>query len=257
MNYEFIVLYPILIIIGVCIGSFLNVVISRLPVKGAFLSNKRSCCPVCNEPIKPYDLIPIISWIILKGRCRNCNAGISIRYPLIELTVAFLAVASYWRFGFTLATPVVFGVTTVLLAITVIDYDTSEIPDSLVIAVAVFAIAAIWCMKDVSLLERAIGLVVISVPLILISLAIKGAFGGGDIKLMAACGFLLGWQATLLAFFIALLIGGCYAIFMILSKKRERGAHMVFGPSICAGVAVSLFFGSEIISWYLQLFMIY
>ena len=257
MNYETVILYPLLIILGACIGSFLNVVISRLPVKGAFLSNKRSCCPVCDEPIKPYDLVPVFSWIMLRGRCRNCKAGISLRYPLIELTGALLAAASYWRFGLEFASLLVFGVTAVLLAISIIDFDTSEIPDSLIIAIGIFAIAAIWVMSGVSILERLIRLVVISVPLLVLSLIINGAFGGGDIKLMAACGFLLGWQATLLAFFIALLLAGCYAIYMISTKKRNRTEHMVFGPAICAGVAVSLFFGSEIISWYLQLFMIY
>ena len=257
MNYESGVIYPFLIIIGLCIGSFINVVISRLPVKGAFLGNKRSCCPECDEPIKVYDLIPVLSWLILRGKCRNCNSKISVRYPIVELTCAILAIASYWRFGLEYATIIAFGVTTVLLAISVIDLKTSEIPDSLIIAIGVFAIAAIWLMPNATLLDRAIGLVSISVPLLIISLIVPGAFGGGDIKLMAAVGFLLGWQATIAAFFIALLLGGSYAVVLIASGKRKRGEHMVFGPAICAGTAIALFFGNEIISWYLRFFMIY
>jgi len=257
MNYELAVIYPFLIIFGACIGSFINVVIERLPVKGAFLSNKRSCCPQCGEVIKAYDLIPVLSWLILRGRCRSCGNQISVRYPAVELTCALLAAASYAVFGLDISTILVFAVTTVLLAISIIDLKTTEIPDSLVIAIGVLAIAAIWIMPDVALLNRAIGLVSVSVPLLIIAVAIPGAFGGGDIKLLAVCGFLLGWQLTLLAFFFALILGGSFAIFLILSGRRKRKEHMVFGPAICAGVAVSLFFGNEIISWYLGLFMIY
>jgi len=257
MNYETGIIYPFLIIIGLCIGSFINVVISRLPIKGAFLGNKRSCCPFCEEPIKAYDLIPVLSWLMLLGKCRSCKARISVRYPLVELACAGLAVFSFWRFGLEYATIIAFGVTTVLLAISIIDLNTSEIPDSLIIAIGVFAIAAIWCFPEVRIIDRLIGLAAVSLPMLLITLAVNGAFGGGDIKLMAAAGFLLGWQSTILAFFIALILGGSYAIFLMLSGKRKRGEHMVFGPSICVGTAVSLFYGNEIIAWYLRVFMLY
>jgi len=89
-----------------------------------------------------------------------------------------------------------------------------------------------------------------------LTLAIPGAFGGGDIKLMAVCGFILGWQLALLAFFIALLIGGSIAVFLLASGKRKRGQHMVFGPAICAGTVTALFFGKEILDWYLQMYFI-
>ncbi|MDR2571153.1 MAG: prepilin peptidase [Oscillospiraceae bacterium] len=256
MNYELTVIYPFLLLFGACVGSFLNVVIARLPIKGAFLSNSRSCCPECKEPIELYDLIPILSWFILKGKCRNCDEFISMRYLIIEVICALLAAVSYWRFGFELAAIPAFAVTAVLLTISVIDFKTSEIPDSLILTIALFAIVAIWAMPETTLLDRGIGLVVISVPLLMASCIKAGAFGGGDIKLMAACGFLLGWQATLLAFFIALLPAGCYAVYMILTGKRDRTQHMVFGPSICIGVTISLFYGNEIISWYLQLFVV-
>ena len=251
------IIFTLILLIGLCIGSFINVVIARLPVKGAFLGKKRSTCPECDEPIKPYDLIPVLSWLILKGKCRNCDAKISMQYPIIELACGFLAMAAYLRFGPVYFTIIAFGVPTILLAISVIDLKTSEIPDSLVIAVGVFAIAAIWLNPEVDIINRLIGLVVISLPMLIITFIVKGAFGGGDIKLMAACGFLLGWQATVLAFFLALILGGSYAIYLMLSGKRSRGEHMVFGPAICLGVAVALFFGNEIISWYLRIFMLY
>jgi len=251
------IIFTLIVLIGLCIGSFINVVISRLPVKGAFLGKMRSYCPLCNEPIKAFDLIPVVSWLILKGKCRNCNAKISVRYPIVEITCAALAVFSYLRFGAEYSTIIAFGVTTVLLAISLIDLNTSEIPDSLVITIGIFAIAAIFLIPDVGLINRLIGLFVISLPMLLLSVAIKGAFGGGDIKLMAAGGLLLGWQAAILAFFLALILGGTYAIFLMLSGKRSRGEHMVFGPAICLGIGVALFYGNEIISWYLQVFMLY
>jgi len=259
MNYD-VIIYIFLVLFGACVGSFLNVVIARLPNKGEFLSKKRSCCPLCEQEIKPYDLIPIFSWFVLRGKCRSCKARISFQYPLVEASGAFLACFSFWRFGFDDVTGfsfvVVFAVAAVLLAISLIDLDTTEIPNSLIISIAVCAIASIWVFPGISLLSRAIGFVAVSIPLLTITLAVNGAFGGGDIKLVAVCGFLLGWQLILLAFFLALIFGGTYAIFLMISGKRKRGEHMVFGPAICLGVAISLFYGYEIISWYTGLFMI-
>jgi len=144
----------------------------------------------------------------------------------------------------------------ILLAIALIDFSTSEIPDSLIIAIVPFAIASIWLIPDVTILSHAIGLVAVALPLLLLTLVIPGAFGGGDIKLIAVCGFLLGWQQTLLAFFIALILGGGVAAFLLLSGKRKRGQHMVFGPAICAGVVVAMFFGKYILDWYLAFYII-
>jgi len=109
-------------------------------------------------------------------------------------------------------------------------------------------------MPGVTLLSHAIGFVAVALPMLLLSLIITGAFGGGDIKLIAVCGFLLGWQLTLLAFFIALLLGGGVAAFLMVSGKRKRKDHIVFGPAICAGVTAAMFFGKEILDWYLAFY---
>ena len=247
-------IYVFSAVTGSLFGSFLNVVIARLPEKGKFFSESRSQCPACGHSIRWYDLVPVFSWIFLLGRCRDCKARISVRYPLVETAVALLAVSSLWYFGLEPITFIVYAVTMILLAIALIDYDTSEIPDSLIIALAPFAIVSIWFLPNVTLLSHAIGLVAIALPMLLLSLAIPGAFGGGDIKLMAVCGLLLGWQLSLIAFFIALLIGGSIAVYLMLSGKRKRGEHMVFGPAICIGVAASIYFGSEIIDLYLSLY---
>ena len=241
--------------IGTLFGSFLNVVITRLPEKGKFLSESRSYCLSCGTTLKWYDLLPVVNWFILLGKCRTCKAHISLRYPLVELMGALLAASAIWWFDFSLFSVIVYAVTMILLAIAVIDFRTTEIPDSLHIALIPFAIASLWLMPDVTILSHIIGIVTIALPMLLLSMAVPGAFGGGDIKLMFVCGLLLGWQLTLLAFFIALLLGGSYAIYLMISKKRKRGEHMVFGPALCAGVALSLYFGSYIIDLYLGLFM--
>ena len=191
------------------------------------------------------------------GRCRDCKTRISPRYPVIEAAGAVFAVICLWFFGLALLALLAFGVIMVLLAIATIDFNTSEIPDSLIIALVPFAIASIWLLPDVSIFSHAIGLVAISLPMLLLTLIVPGAFGGGDIKLIAVCGFLLGWQLTLLAFFIALMLGGGTAIYLLASGKRKRGQHMVFGPAICAGTIIALFYGKDIIAWYLQMYVLW
>jgi len=219
------------------------------------MSDSRSHCPACGKTIRWYDLFPVLSWIILLGRCRDCKAHISPRYPIVETLGALFALACLWFFGLSLLALMVFAVTMILLAIALIDLNITEIPDLLIIALAPLAVASIWLLPDVTLLSHAIGLASVALPMLLLTLAIPGAFGGGDIKLMAVCGLLLGWQLTLLAFFIALLIGGSIAVFLLASGKRKRGQHMVFGPAICAGTVTALFYGNEIIGFYLSLYM--
>lgn len=246
--------YIFFAIFGACIGSFINVVISRLPEKGAFFRNTRSCCPDCGKTIRIYDLFPIVSYLILLGKCRDCKARISPRYPLVETAGALFAMLCIYIFSLTLMALMVYITIMVLLAVSVIDLGTREIPNPLVIALVPPAIASIWLMPDVTLLSHAIGFLSIALPMLLLSLIIKGAFGGGDIKLMAVCGFLLGWQLTLLAFFIALLTGGSVAAFLLITKRRKRKHHMVFGPALCVGITTSLFWGANLINWYLSLF---
>ncbi|MDR1670075.1 MAG: prepilin peptidase [Oscillospiraceae bacterium] len=242
-----------LFVLGSIFGSFLNVVVFRLPKK-AFLSKARSYCPACGETIAWFDLIPVASWIALGGKCRRCKARISPRYPLVELFCGVLAPLCYLRYGFDWRLLIAFGVTLILLAVSLIDLDTMEIPDSLVIALVPFAAGAVWVWREVPLWERAVGLAAVSVPMLLLALLIEGAFGGGDIKLMAVCGFLLGFRNTLLAFMIALLIGGGIAIVLILTKRKKKGAHIPFGPPLCIGTAAALFFGTELITLYLGLY---
>jgi len=148
---------------------------------------------------------------------------------------------------------IAFGVAVLLLAVALIDMDTMEIPNGLVIALIPLAVLVVWLQPEVTLLSRGIGFLAVSLPMLLITMIIDGAFGGGDIKLMAVCGFLLGWQNTLLAFFIAVMLAGSISFWLILRKKAKTGNHIAFGPYLCLGVVTSLLYGKEIIRWYLNL----
>jgi leader peptidase (prepilin peptidase)/N-methyltransferase len=241
-------------VFGALIGSFLNVVVYRLPKK-EFFATARSSCPFCGAVIKAYDLIPVISFILLRGKCRVCRARISVRYPLIELCGVGMALVCYFRFGFSWAALLSFWVFAVLLCVTLIDFDTREIPDALTIALVPAAVAAFWVFPETGWLSRLIGLAAVSLPMFILSRIIKGAFGDGDTLLMAVCGVLLGWQGAVCAFVIAVLLGGGYAVYLLLSGKSKLGAHIAFAPALCAGVAASLLWGREIIGAYLGLFM--
>ena len=238
--------------LGASVGSFLNAAALRRADGRGFISG-RSHCPTCYQVLKWYDLVPVISWLALLGRCRSCRVRIPPRYPLTELTAAIAFALSFTVYGFAYAALLSLGVAVVLLAVSLIDLSTTEIPNGLVIALVPFAVAAVFVFPEVSVLSRGIGFFTVSLPMLIVAIAISGAFGGGDIKLMAVCGFLLGWQNSLLAFFIAVLIGGGFAVYLLVSGKRGRGEHMVFGPALCTGVFIAQLFGYRIVDWYMGL----
>ena len=146
----------------------------------------------------------------------------------------------------------VFCLLTILFIIAQIDQKTMEIPNGLVIACMIPAGVAIFAFPQVTIGARLSGIVSVSLPLLLLTLAIPGAFGGGDIKLMAVIGFFLGWKMCLTAFALAVLIGGLYGIVLLLSKKKGGKEHFAFGPFLCAGIAIAIFVGETLLSWYLS-----
>jgi leader peptidase (prepilin peptidase)/N-methyltransferase len=158
----------------------------------------------------------------------------------------------YWH-EINLCVVTVFSLLTLLLIIAQIDQQTMEIPNGLVIACIVPAAMAVFAFSDVTLTERLIGFFSVSLPLFAITLAVPGAFGGGDIKLMAVIGFFLGWKMSLTAFMLAVFSGGIYGIGLLLSKKKGAKEHFAFGPFLCAGTALTLFVGEWLLSWYLSI----
>ncbi len=253
--FIYFLLYAFVFLLGICIGSFLNVIVYRIPKKIS-IAKGRSFCPDCNTKIKDYDLIPILSFLFLKGKCRNCKKEISLRYPFVEMLTGVLAVLIFINFDFTAKAFLAFAFCAILVAITLIDYDTMEIPNSLIIAIIPLAIISYFLFPEISLLDRAIGFVCVSVPMLLLTMLIPDCFGGGDIKLLAVSGLILGWKYILLATFIGILIEGAYVIIKMLLKKLKKGDHIAFGPALCAGIYLSLLYGDKILKWYFSFFRI-
>ncbi|MEG0368275.1 MAG: A24 family peptidase, partial [Coprobacillus sp.] len=178
---------------------------------------------------------------------------ISFRYPAIEFVGGVLALICFYCYQFDAMTLISFAFSIILLAIFMIDYDIMIIPDGLVICCLVIALISI-SFTDVSIVDRIIGFFALSVPLYLLNLIVPDAFGGGDIKLLAVCGLFLGWSSLFVGMFIAVVMAGCYAGYLLITKKVEKGGHIAFGPYICIGMFVALLYGQEILDMYLHLF---
>lgn len=244
--------YFILVFVyGAIFGSFFNVVILRLP-KNESLIHQSSHCPNCMTPIKAYDLIPIISYIFLGGKCRSCKHKISIRYPLIEFLTAITLTFVFYRFGFSYESLIGFILTSVLIIVAMIDIDTMEIYDRFQVILLVLALLNLF-ISPLPILDHFIGFFIISIPFYIIAY-LTGGIGGGDIKLIAIAGLLLGYQATLVAFFIASILGGCMAIYLLLTKQKDRKSLIAFGPYLCIGIYFAYLYGNQIFTWYLNFF---
>ena len=219
-------------LLGAALFSFMNVVAWRLP-RGMDPLKGRSVCPQCGHTLGVPDLVPVFSWLFLRGRCRHCGAHIPARYLLVELLGGVLALGCTWRYGAAYALPGgLFGMRwAALLALAVCG------------AVSVLLSPADW-------LPHVIGALCVSVPMFLLCLVIDGAFGGGDIKLMAAAGLFLGWQNTLLAMFFGIVFGGIYGIYLLAAKKAGKKDHFAFGPFLCAGIVIAMLFGGPVLEWY-------
>lgn len=239
-------------LLGACFFSFLNVVVWRLP-RGESLVRGRSHCADCGRVLTPWELVPCFSFLALRGRCHGCGAKIPTRDFWVEVLGGVLFMGCAARFGGEgLRAYLAFAVLFILTVVALMDWDTMEIYDRFHIAVMACAAPAVWLFPEVRLMERAIGAVCVSVPMLLLALVISGAFGGGDIKLMFALGLFLGWKNTLLAVFFAVLTGGAYACYLLAGKKAGRKDHFPFGPFLCLGAAIAMFFGNGLISWYLS-----
>lgn len=237
---------------GASIYSFLNVVIYRVPRHISFVRGF-SHCSGCGHQLSGLDMVPVFSWLFLKGHCRYCGGNISSRYTWIELLGGCMALLCVYKTGYNLAAVTEFVFLGMLTVVAFVDIDTCEIPDGFNLAILIIGVISIVTMPGLSLAERLIGMISISLPLILITLMIPGGFGGGDIKLMCACGLLLGWKLSLVSFLLAVLTGGLYGIYLLASRKKGRKEQFAFGPFLCFGMAVSLFWGTQLMSWYLGL----
>jgi leader peptidase (prepilin peptidase)/N-methyltransferase len=258
------ILYILIFSFGLIIGSFLNVCIYRIPRRLSIIIPS-SRCPSCNTPIKPWDNIPIVSYILLGGKCRYCQAQISLRYPLVEFLNAVLYLIIFWRFGFGLHTVIYFIFSSALIVITFIDLDFQIIPDRITLTgIPLGFLAGSFLLPDpfarsslLGIKESLIGLVSGFGLFYLVALAgsaifKKEALGGGDIKMMAMVGALMGWKTVLLTTFLGSLTGSVFGITFMVLKGKNRTTKLAFGPFLALGAIITLFFGQEISSWYLR-----
>jgi Type II secretory pathway, prepilin signal peptidase PulO and related peptidases len=246
----------------VAIGSFLNVLIYRLPKKMSIIK-KSSHCPLCGYKIKWYENIPIFSYLFLRGRCHHCQEKINIRYVIVEVLGLLVAIVSLIRFDLSYTSIIVTLLLEIFIAIFFIDKDELIIPDSLNIAVAVLGLLSI-IMADITSLNHEytiddsdkflsllVNIIIIGIFYIIQKIIRKPVIGGGDLKLFLGIGLFMGWQLEILGLGIACIIGA--GVELIFSKKLNRKI-VPFGPYLVIGFTISLFFGPDLILWYLHLF---
>ena len=240
-------LYVWFFILGTIVGSFFQLCMDRLPL-GLDVIKGRSFCFRCFHPLQWKDLIPVMSFILLKGRCRYCQRRISLRYPLFEILSGLLLVFMVYYITPMGKAFLLYLLIMDFITLTVIDKKWQIIPDFTLLLEAVLTIGLIFYI-DVPLDERIIGMFIISLPMFLMNQWVIESFGGGDIKLMFISGFLLGYVHILLAFCIAVIVGGLYAGYLLIRQKAHRHSHIAFGGFLCLGILVSLFYGELILSF--------
>lgn len=249
-------------ILGVVIGSFLNVCIYRLP-KEESIASSPSACQSCGHRLTAIDMVPVLSYIILGGKCRHCKAKISVQYPIVEALTGILFLLLYLKFGLTYHTLVYAALAALLIVISFIDFAHMIIPNGLVIAGlvvgAVQLITTVFTGYFGPWLVYIIGFFAGGLPLLLIGLFCalvlkKEAIGGGDIKLMAFAGLILGWRLTIPAYLIGIVLGAIISVVLMAAGIKKRGDEIPFGPFLCIGIMASVFFGNELIVWYMGLF---
>lgn len=253
-------MYLLVGLLGLAVGSFLNVVIWRVP-RGESVVSPPSACPGCGHRIRPRDNVPVMSWLMLRGRCRDCGERISARYPLVEILTAVVFVLALVRFGLTVDLAAYLVLAAVYVALALIDLDTHRLPNVLTLGVlpafVVLLAAASGASGDWSAFVRAlIAGVALFVFYFVLLVIYPGGMGFGDVKLAASVGAALGylgWGALGVGAFAAFLLGGIFGIALMVAGKKGRRDGVPFGPWMVLGAAVGVGFGEALWSAYLSL----
>jgi leader peptidase (prepilin peptidase)/N-methyltransferase len=261
MNIYYLVVFFLL---GISVGSFLNVIIYRVPKQISFTKGF-SHCPACNNRLKPFDLIPLLSYLVLNRKCRYCGVRISPRYFFVELLTGIVYCSIFLKFGLSAEFFAFSFFMSVLIAVFFIDYDEMIIPDGLVITGLIgggvlYIYSTIYQFNffgDVSWWNPILGMIL--GPVVILSMLIVGsliynaeAMGGGDVKLFAPIGLFLGWKMTIMSLFLSIVAGGILGGLLILFKIKDRKSVMPFGPFIVVGTYVTIMAGQEIFNWYFR-----
>ncbi|HQA82855.1 MAG TPA: prepilin peptidase [Syntrophales bacterium] len=240
-------------IVGAVVGSFLNVCIWRIPREESVVF-PASHCPACSRPIRFQDNIPMISYLILGGRCRDCGERISLRYPLIEALTAGMAVLLFWKYGLTLKLAAAFLFTAALIVITFIDMDYQIIPDVISLpGIPLCFLAAVFVM-EVPFLDALAGILVGGGILYVIAvgyewIAKREGMGGGDIKLLAMLGAFFGWKSLLFIVLCSSLAGAVIGITLMVIKGQDMKYAVPFGPFLALGAVLYFFFGEPFLNF--------
>ncbi|MGH8447552.1 MAG: prepilin peptidase [Solimonas sp.] len=265
-------------VLGLLVGSFLNVVILRLPrmMEQAWkrearealelpavdeeivtLSRPASCCPSCRAPIRPWQNIPLISWLALRGRCANCGTGISVQYPLVELAAGLLAAACAWRFGYGPQLLAALALSWTLLALAVIDLRTQLLPDDLTQPLLwlglLLALVPVFADLPSALIGAVAGYLSLwSIYWLFKLVTGKEGMGYGDFKLLAALGAWLGWQALPSIVLLSSVVGAVVGIGLVIFARHGRSVPIPFGPYLAAAGWLALMFGADLNQLYLH-----
>ncbi|MBT1076606.1 prepilin peptidase [Geobacter grbiciae] len=244
-------------LLGAAVGSFLNVCIYRLPA-GESVVSPPSRCPACGAGIRPWHNIPILGWLILGGKCHDCGAPISPRYPFVELLNGLLSLALFLKFGPSPTFLVLFVFCSALVAVTFIDLDHQIIPDVISLPGIVVGFACSFALPWLGWKSSLIGIVAGGGSLLAVAwlyelLTKKEGMGGGDIKLLAMMGAFLGWRSVPFIIFASSLIGSVIGVTLMLVQNKDSKLAIPFGPFLATGAVLYIFFGKAIITWYLTL----
>lgn len=245
---------------GICIGSFLNVVIIRLP-RGESLIKRSSHCMTCGTKIRPIDMIPVFSWLFLRGKCHSCGEKISPRYPVVEALNGLLYVLSFWVLDINAEAIITCALMSLLLVVGFMDWDTMEISEIILAIILLLAVPLAIFTDEVSIASRIIGAFVISVPFFLIGEISRPiirkkisedfrAIELGDTLLMVAAGAVLGTKAVIVSTLIGIVAA---ALGGVINKMVSGESKFAFGPFLAIGIAVGLLWGNEIADWYIGL----
>jgi len=239
-------------LLGTVIGSFLNVVVYRLP-RGGSLVRPGSSCPSCGHAIRWYHNVPIVGWAVIRGRCRDCGEKVSVRYPLVEAITGALFLCGFFAFGLSPQLPLALGFMAVLVPITFIDLDHHIIPDRIVLPAAGVGLAYSMLLDPSRWWQYIISGLGAALFLFVIALLWAGGMGMGDVKLALLLGFVLGPQVVV-GLFAAFLFGGVVGMALLASRRKTRKDRVAFGPFLSGGAVLSLFVGPLVTEWYLGLF---
>ncbi|HET8617292.1 MAG TPA: prepilin peptidase [Actinomycetales bacterium] len=245
-------------IVGLLIGSFLNVVIWRVP-RGESVVSPPSHCPGCDTAIAPRDNVPLLSWLLLRGRCRDCGTRISIRYPLVELGTGLLFAAMVWRFGADWQLPAFLYLAAIAVALGLIDIDVHRLPNAIVLPS--FAVVAVLLLLPAAVdgswddyLRALLGGVILFVFYFILAFIYPAGMGFGDVKLAGVLGGLLGWLgwgALAVGAFLGFALGGILGVALMVAGRAGRKSKIPFGPFMLLGALIAVFAADPLVDLYL------